>query len=191
MKRLRDYAAEYARRIARGLARGFTRSQARGHPGPREKPISDRRVRPIGGRQVQRLIRSLKEGASLSESSRAIGIPPERVRRTLQRAKLLSKRKGRWKLRRDVPVRMRLYSEGEEKWIIPADEKNRSAVGKYNNAVRTFLRTNDPASLAPFVGKSVRDITGASHRFETDENVLYALDSAGSEAFEEIYQYVL
>jgi len=190
-RRRRRLSPAYARRIARGKKRGLSRSQARGHPAGGEKYISKPRSPPVNERKLQFVIKEMKGGKSLTASAHSAGLRPESVRRTLRSAKLLRKRKRHWTIRDDIPTRMLLYSEGEAKSIIPADSKNRSAVGKFMNAVRTFLTTNDPKSLAPFVGKSIRDIAGKRHRFETDENVLYALASTGSESFEEIYMYVI
>jgi hypothetical protein len=139
-----DLVTVYARRIARGRARGRSRSQARGHPAAGEKYISKRRSRLVNERKLQFVIKEMKAGKSLTASSRGAGLPPENVRRTLKSAKLLKKRGRRWTIRDDIPTRMLLYSKGEAKSIIPADSKNRSAVGKFMNAVRALLTTNKP-----------------------------------------------
>jgi hypothetical protein len=184
-------SAPYARRIARGLANGLTLSQARGHPAPGEKFISKRRMRGVNRHKLQLVIKEMKEGKSLTKSARAAGLQPDTVRRTLKSAKLLKKRGRRWNIRGDLPTRMLLYTEGEARSIIPADGKNRSAVGKFMNAVRMFLTTNDPKSLAPFVGKSIRDLSGMQHPFETDENTLYQLSQSGAITFEDIYEFIV
>jgi hypothetical protein len=59
--RKRKLSPAYARRIARGRKRGLTRSQARGHPAVGEKYISKERLRLIGQRKLQFVIRSMKE----------------------------------------------------------------------------------------------------------------------------------
>jgi hypothetical protein len=190
-RRKRKLSPAYARRIARGLAKGLTRSQARGHPAVGEKYNSRKRRSSVNDHKLQLVIKEMKEGKSLSASARHSGLQPERVRRALKSAKLLRKRGRRWAIRDDIQTLMLVYSEGEAKSIVPADGRNRSAVGRFMNAVRQFLHTNNPKHLAPFPRKSVRDITGRRHKFETDENVLYRLKSAGSPSFEDIYEYIL
>jgi hypothetical protein len=187
----KELSPAYARRIERGLDKGLTRSQARGHPAPGEKFISKRRMRAVNWRKLQFVIKEMKEGKSLTKSARAAGLQPETIRRTLKSAKLLRKRGRRWSIRGDIPTRMLLYSEGEARSIIPADGKNRSAVGKFMNAVRTFLTTNDPKGLGPFVGKFVRDLARKKHKFETDENTLYQLSQSGAITFEDIYEFIV
>lgn len=192
MKRSKkELSPAYARRIARGLAKGLTRSQARGHPAPGEKLFSKRRMRAVNWRKLQFVIKEMKEGKSLTKSARAAGLQPETIRRTLKSAKLLKKRGRRWTIRGDIPTRMLLYTEGEARSIIPADAKNRSAVGKFMNAVRIFLTTNDPKSLAPFAGRFVLDLVRKKHQFETDENTLYQLSQSGAITFEDIYEFIV
>jgi hypothetical protein len=131
--------------------------------------------RAISDRKTRRIIKQMEAGKSLTASARAAAVSPAKLRQLLKSAKLLKERRGRWIIRSDVPTSMLLYSDGAAKWIIPASGRGRSAIGKFMNAVRKFLTTNNPESLAPFVGKSVRDIAGKRHPFETDENTLYAL----------------
>jgi hypothetical protein len=107
----------------------------------------------------------MEAGKILTASARAADLPPTKVRQLLKSAKLVKKRRGRWIIRSDVPTSMLLYSDGAAKWIIPASRRGRSAIGKFMNSVRKFLTTNNPESLAPFVGKSVRDIAGKRHPF--------------------------
>jgi hypothetical protein len=189
--RKRKLSPAYARRIARGLAKGLTRPQARGHPAAGEKYISKRPTPSLKEHKLQLVIKEMKEGKSLTASARHAGVQPETVRRTLRSAKLLRKKRKRWVIRDDIPTHMLLYAEREARSVIPAEGKNRSAVGKFMNAVKAFLRTNDPAALAPFAGKSVRDIAGKQHRFETDPHELYRLASIGTEKFEDIYKFIV
>jgi hypothetical protein len=153
--------------------------------------ISKRRTRSLNEHKLQLAIREMKDGKSLTASARIAGLQPETVRRTLRSAKLLRKKGNRWVIRGDIPTRMLLYAEGKARKVIPADAKNRSAIGKFMNAVKDFLRSNDPTGLAPFAGKSVLDIYGKRHRFETDPHELYRLASIGTESFEDIYKYIV
>ena len=146
-------------------------------------------VRPLTERRLRSIIRKLKKGESLTASAKGVGLRPDQLRGVLRSAKIIQKRKGRWRLR-EVPVSMSIYSEGEAKTLIPADRRNRSLVGKYLNAVKAFLRTNKSERLAAFKNRSVRDIFGKRYQFEADENTLYRLASSGSETVDEIYKYI-
>lgn len=59
--------------------------------------------------------------------------------------------------------------------------------GRYLNAVRRLLHTNDPYALAEFAGLSIKDIHGREFPFETRANVLYRANSV-PEPIAEIYQ---
>jgi hypothetical protein len=50
-----------------------------------------------------------------------------------------------------------------------------SLVGSYMDAVSKFLAGNDRSILDPFIDRSVTDINGKTHWFETNPNTLYRL----------------
>lgn len=59
--------------------------------------------------------------------------------------------------------------------------------GRYLNAVRRLLHTNDPSGLGEFTGQSIKDVRGNEFPFETRPNSLYRLNSV-PEPIAEIYQ---
>ena len=184
----RDYRAEYARRVERGIARGLSRSQARGHPKAREKNI--RKSRPIDDAAFQISLKALRSGASLAQAAGEIHVSPERLRNQARELGIIKRRGRRWIVRSTIPRRMLIYSNGEAKPIVLGTFRHASKAGRYMSAVRKFLQRNNPAALKPFIGKSVTDINGKAHVFETDPNTLYRLDASGTQSFEEIYRYI-
>ena len=64
-KRRRDYRAEYARRIERGRTKGLSRSQARGHPGSRERLASQPAQAPRLAGRLQLVVTGSKAGKSV------------------------------------------------------------------------------------------------------------------------------
>jgi hypothetical protein len=190
MARRRDYAAEYAQRIARGMARGLTRSRARGHPRPSEA-LASARTAPRYDPRLEEGIREMRAGKSLSAAARSIHRAPERLRRYAQRTGVVAKQQGRWVVGRDTRLRVvPLYSEGAEHRVRVADYDTAKKAGDYMAAVGQFLRTNDPAHLAPFVGDGVRDADGQWHPFETRPNMLYRIAASPAEPFEQVYRIV-
>jgi hypothetical protein len=190
-KRLRSYRREYRLRIKRGIAKGLSRTQARGHSRANEKPSSIKRLRPLGDRRFQRGLRLLRKNKSLGEIAKELGTSRERLTRQLKTTKAVRKRGRRWFVRDDLPRRMLIFADGIAFIIIVGNLRAASAVALFMGAVGRFLRSNDPAELASFVGKSVRDISGKVHHFETDPEKLYELAHTGSESFEDVYRYVL
>jgi hypothetical protein len=63
-----------------------------------------------------------------------------------------------------------------------------SDISRHWIAINHFLETNNPSRLAAFVGKGLRDSSGAFHPFETRPNVLRKLDSVGKLSFIDIYR---
>ena len=63
-----------------------------------------------------------------------------------------------------------------------------SDISRHWIAINLFLETNNPAHLGTFVGKGLRDASGAFHPFETRPNVLRKLDSVGELSFVDIYR---
>ncbi|MDE2166560.1 MAG: hypothetical protein KGJ66_09520 [Alphaproteobacteria bacterium] len=61
--------------------------------------------------------------------------------------------------------------------------------GRYLNAVRRLLRTNDPSALEEFAGQSIRDVQGREFSLETRVNALYRVNSV-PEPIAEVYQVI-
>ena len=86
---------------------------------------------------------------------------------------------------------MPLYTDGKEIAVIVSNRRAASAISFYMTSVREFLNTNDPGYLGMFVGKTVTDIEGKKHVFETDPNTLYRLAATGADPFEHVYRIVI
>jgi hypothetical protein len=188
----RDYVAEYARRIARAVAKGMSRSQARGHPKPSEASVSGKRPpTPIEDDRLQVALKSLRQERSLTVAAREAKVSPERLRRYATEKNIIERRGRRWIVRRELPRRMLLFSDGKSLQVVVGDFASASRVGRFMAAVSAFLRMNNPAGLRPFEGASVADISGNIHPFETRPNALYRLASAHDQSFEHIYRIVI
>jgi hypothetical protein len=186
-KRKRNYAQEYLIRIARGLARGKSRSQARGHARAADLP-GDASPRPF--RRSDRLedaLKLVKKGVSQRYAAQQVGVSPETLRR-FQKANTTSHREGRrWIILDARPVSVVMATRGKMRPVtVPHDAS--TDISHHWIAINHFLETNDPSHLAPFVGKGLRDASGAFHPFETRPNVLRKLDSVGELSFVDIYR---
>ncbi len=191
-KRKRDYKAEYQRRIRLAAQRGRTRSQARGHPKPGENAVSKKAQQyPIEDSRLQLGLRLLQQGKPLTKVAKEIHVSPERLRNYGGKNKVIEKRGRRWVVRRELPRKVLIYSAGREVPITVGDFETASLVGRYMAQVRWFLESNNRAHLKPFVGKSVKDITGKSYLLETNPNALYRLAHATATSFEQIYRIVV
>lgn len=71
--------------------------------------------------------------------------------------------------------------------ISVSDPKSASLVGRYWNAVRSFLDTGDESTLRRFRGKIVRDTAGRTVALLADLDELERLGAAGVLSFESIY----
>jgi len=192
MKPPRNYTLEYARRIAAAAAKGISRSRARGHPKPTEAAIASKRTpRPIADERLQLAFRVLRQEKSLSAAAKAAKIAPERLRHVATERNIIVRQGRRWTVRRDLPRRMKLFSEGREHQVVVGDFDTASKIGRFMSAVSAFLRTNNPAGLREFEGVSVTDVSGKTHVFETRPNALYRLASAHDQSFEHIYRIII
>lgn len=125
------------------------------------------------------------------EGVEVMRLKPERLKRIALRRKLIRKCGKRWIVSARLPRRMLLFTDGRELIVTTRSSKSASLIGRYMTAVRHFLRTNDPSGLAEFAVASIKDTTGKVHPFEINPNVLYQLNSAGGEPFEDIYRIVI
>ena len=82
---------------------------------------------------------------------------------------------------------MQTYSRGRELTVKLAFDAA-SVNGKYLNAVHLLVETNDLETLAPFRGRSLTDLKGKRHPFETNPNTLYRLMQSGGGSFEQVYR---
>ena len=136
-------------------------------------------------------LRTLRETNSQALAAKRAGVAPERFRRFVREQGLAHREGRRWAFTDLRPRQVRVISKGRERWITVEGFEPASTVGAHNAAIKRFLETNDISHLEPFIGVSVRDISGRTHHLEVDPNALYRLASAGGEGFEQIYRLVM
>lgn len=131
----------------------------------------------------------MARGKSLGESAQEVGIPVSRLRRLLSKEKLIKRVKGGWALAPGRRRRIRMYSEGKIIDVL-VGPRTASRIGTYLAAVKAFLRDQNLGHLAPFVGKSIKEVDGTEHPFEMRPGELYRLDNTEGDPFEEMYAFV-
>jgi hypothetical protein len=154
----------------------------RGAKTPRRPGISDRRL--------ERALRVYSRTKDIKAAARSIRVSEARLKRAALRKVASRKERRTLAVVRRLPRKMPVFTHGK---LVAATVRSRSAslIGRYMSAVAQFLKTNDPKFLAEFKGRSVKDVNGKVHEFETSPNVLYRLSSAGNEPFEDIYRIVI
>jgi hypothetical protein len=150
-----------------------------------------RRPRKLNEKRLQRGLRVLQELKDLFSAAQAAGVSPKEFAKAALAKGAIRKQGNRWIVRGGLPRRMLLFSGGREVAITVRGIKAASLIGGFMGAVGRFARNNDPEVLSPFVGRSVKDIAGKSHVFETNPNALYRLLSAGDQPFEQIYKIIV
>ncbi len=186
-KKTRNYALEYLIRIARGLAGGKSRSQARGHARAVDLGQSAGEQPFDRSNALENALKLMKQGVSQREAAKQVGVSPETLRR-FQKLNTTSRKEGRrWIISDTRPVSVVMATRGKMRDVtVPHDAS--SDISRHWIAINLFLETNDPSHLAAFVGRGLRDSSGAFHPFETRPNVLRKLDSVGELSFVDIYR---
>ena len=193
----------YRNRITRLHAKypNASLSQLRGHPKSKERVVSAIRPEPIYKRPWKSIskedlnqrekslevLRKVRNGESLSSASRELHTSPETVIRNTNAFK-----KIRWKWIAKSQDRisrvMGIYENGKQSWVEVRDSRIASRIGKYNSAVREFLRSGDVDVLKSY-RKPFKDTNGKLHYFETDPDKLYEIAESQEEPeFWEIYK---
>jgi hypothetical protein len=191
MDRKRDFKAEYRRRVARGLAKGLSRSQARGHPRSAERHASAKAAERKPDRRLLEGLKALRETRNLGDAARRAGVAPERLRHFVRGLDFVEKRGARYVVGEDLwHRRVIFYANGRKVDTVVQGYEPARLAGLYWEAVGEFLRTNEPAYLAPFEGVQVKDANGDAYTFETRPNVLYRLANEGLNSFEQVYRIV-
>ena len=180
------------KRISKGQKRPKGRNtrpvQSKTRAKPRPK-VGGRR-RQISLARLERGLRVLNETRDIKAAARSLRVSMERFKRVALRAGAIRKQGLQWVVALRLPRKMPIFSGGRQ-LAITVNSRAASLIGRYMAAVGQFLKTNDPKFLAEFTGRSVKDVGGKIHQFETDPNTLYRLSSAGGEPFEEMYRIVI
>lgn len=183
----------YKRRIERlhVLHPKVSLSQLRSHPKGRERSLSKMKPKPLSklnwdflfpkqkrtrvkSAKVLRLMR--KKGYSLSKASREVGISPKTVER---HTGALKRDAHRWKAKKydSLSRFMNINEDGKSVWIEVKDSRHASLIGRYQNAVKKFLESDDETILKPFRNKRVKDINDNWHTLDTDPDSLSSYQS--------------
>jgi hypothetical protein len=174
-------------REARGLEDGRSLAQARGHARAGDLPITTTPQPFKRSEPLENGLKLMKQGVSQREAAKQVGVSPETLRR-FQKLNTTSRRKGRrWLISDTRPVSVVMATRGKMRPVTVSHDAA-SDVSRHWIAINQFLETNNPAHLAAFVGKGLRDSNGAFHPFETRPNILRKLDSVGELKFVDIYR---
>jgi hypothetical protein len=185
----RNYKDEYARRLARAFAKNLSRAQARGHG---KNPLKPKEGKNFSSDQrfLEKGVKLIKSGSSLTGAAKQLHVAPERLRNYLESSGVARKVGSRWRIGPDDRARqMLVFSEGRAlKANVEPDAA--SLIGTYMNDVGSYLNSNNPKFVKPWMGKHFTDVKGRKHTFETDPNTLYRLNQAGRNSFDEIYRII-
>jgi hypothetical protein len=162
LKRKRNHHEENLIRKARGLAAGESLSQARGHARAADLP---RTVGPQPFKRSEPLedaLKLIKKGVSQREAAKRAGVSAETLRR-FQKLNTTSQRVGRrWVIVDTRPVSVVMATRGKMRSVRVSHDAS-SDISRHWIAINLFLETNNPTHLAAYVGKGLRDASGAFH----------------------------
>jgi len=138
------------------------------------------------------VLRLMRRGSSFSSATKETGISPYLAKKNLGR--YLRKKSGRYlpTLTDSIQRSMEFYDKSEGRiFIVVKKSKDASTIGEYFAKVRKAIRTGKSSYLKKFKGKSITDVNGKEHFFETDLEKIYDLEEEIEEPeFREIYEEV-
>jgi hypothetical protein len=140
--------------------------------------------------RLQIALVAMRSGKSLAASAKKAGYSRKRLRRVLIETRLGRKEGRRWVLAKRGGRRMLMFSNGEA-FHVAVSHRTSTEIGQYLAAVKQFFDDQDLAHLQPYKGKFITDLLGKKYEFEVQPNHLYRLDQAGSEPYEQVYQYIV
>ena len=132
-----------------------------------------------------------RDGLSLKEAAREIGIRPETVQRHAGYA-LRKSKSGKYEARgSDTLLRpIVVVAPGGLREIVVGDSASATLAAEHSNAVQTFLQTGDDTEVQQFRGQSITDAGGNRVPLLTDLDELERLGAVGVLSFESLYAKV-
>jgi DNA-binding CsgD family transcriptional regulator len=132
-----------------------------------------------------------RDGLSLKEAAREVGIRPETVQRHAGSA-LRKTKSGKYEARAsDNLLRpIVVVAPGGLREVVVRDSASATIAAEHSNAVHAFLQTGDDTELQAFRGQSITDVDGKRIPLLTDLNELERLGAVGVLSFESIYAKV-
>lgn len=135
-------------------------------------------------------LRLMKEGKSLSNASKSVGISPRTAKSQLGR--VLFKRKRRWHARPKDRVERGLiiYDKGRIVQIVVSDSETASQVGQYLNDTKKVLVSGDESILKRYKKVVIIDANGKKHKLETRLEKIKIIEFSREDVeFSDIYAY--
>lgn len=134
------------------------------------------------------VVSRMRDGASLRQASREVGLHPRTVVR-LAGSALRRRADGRYVARPgDRLLRvMRMPTRTGLRALGLRDSRQASQLGKHGAALDWYFETGDASRLKEFKGKYITDVNGRRIPFLTDLEQLDRLGNAGVLSFETIY----
>lgn len=136
------------------------------------------------------VLRLVKDGKSLTASSKSVGISTETVKMNLGR--FIYKHKRKWRAKKkenNIQREMQIYERGKINSIIVRNSKDASLIGRYYNDVKHGLMTGDWRPMQKYKKRKIRDVKGKVHRLETNPLKIQDIELAKEEPeFFDIYE---
>lgn len=157
------------------------------------KPRTSRaKLRAEADFRIEAAFRDVANGASLRKASKKNRVGRDRLSRFVRENADVEWKPGtKIVIKADKLVKLaRIFSRGRLREVRVHPQQLVLAM-VYMNAVGRFLKTNNPLHLKDYDGKSVTDISGKHHPFETNPNRLYEISAANEIDFLPLYKDVV
>lgn len=134
-------------------------------------------------------LRLIRQGKSLNQSSKQVGISPSTVKRYVGTALKTNNKRITARKNDSLLRKIRIYENGKEEFIQIRGRKNSSLIAQYMGAVGRRIDKNDVTALDSFEKITIRDFKGNHHKFETDiKKLVQIFEKREEPEFFTIYQ---
>jgi hypothetical protein len=133
-------------------------------------------------------VKDMNRGSSLTAAARSVSLPPKSLQSFVSQRRLAKRKSGKWTIKDNRLRRVPVLTKGRIRIVTVRGFEAARRAGEHHNAVGNFVRTNNPALIKPFEGRSVQAVKGKPHPLETDPNALHRIAAMDSPPFHEIYE---